>query len=324
MKLKIAVIDDEIDIRDIVRTVLEKEGYDIVEAENGISGLELIRKSAPDLIVCDITMPEMTGDELFKVLRESESDLAVIPFVFLSGSVDTEDKIKRLNNGADGCFKKPVNLSLLVAHINSHLSRVARVSEFFKKNLDDIAEALPNSINHDFSTYKSLTVNTLGYISVLVSAINVDREKNQDEQMTVKKLTTENSDVVVDNFSRLLVKDVVQSEIDYIHYCLNGFKERRKLVRSANGEDLSWTMIFMVVEAELEGFKLFVSDLYVSVPCAKSTINARISSLIEDDVLIKSCDLSDGRRQQLMLTERFRDELMNHIKANIEMVKQVG
>jgi len=79
----------------------------------------------------------------------------------------------------------------------------------------------------------------------------------------------------------------------------------------------------MVVQAQLEGLKIYVSDLYVSIPSAKSTINARISSLIEDDVFTKSGDENDGRRQQLLLTERFKQELMDHIGTSINMIREI-
>ncbi len=323
--MKIAVIDDEAGIRDIIRELLELDGHDIVEADNGVTGLEIIRSIAPDLIVCDITMPEMTGDELFDILRESESDFGVIPFIFLSGDANKTEQIKRLNKGADNCFEKPVDLMLLAAHINSQLSRVSRVSDFIKRKLDNIAESLPEAIEHDFSIYKSLTINTHGYVDVIISALNDYRG------ISLNINPADGRSGVVAVYDRVInktttsyqSKDMVINELNYIRYCLNRFKERRKLVRGANGEDLSWTLIFMVVQAQLEELKIFVSDLYVSIPSAKSTINSRISSLIDDDVFTKSGDSTDGRRQQILLTERFRAELMSHISTSINMVKQV-
>ena len=73
---------------------------------------------------------------------------------------------------------------------------------------------------------------------------------------------------------------------------------------------------------KLEELKIYVTDLYVSIPSAKSTINARISSLIEDGVFKKVGDLTDGRRQQILLTGRFRGELMTHINISIALIKQ--
>ena len=323
VKLKIAVIDDEVGIRKIIRELLEIEGHDIIEADNGVTGLDIIRSVAPDLIICDIRMPGMTGDELFDALRKSEPDLGVIPFIFLSGDANKQEQIKRLNKGADNCFDKTVDLKLLVAHINSHLSRVTRISDFIKRKLDSISESLPKTIEHDFSSYKSLTDNTHGYVGAIVSAIHNHRGLEINQQSTGEKSGTTVAygyDSV--NDPHLLSKDIVTNELSYIQYCLNSFKGRRELVRAANGEDLSWTLIFMVAQAQLEGLKIYVSDLYVSISSAKSTINARISSLIEDDVFTKVGDSTDGRRQQILLTERFRVELMDHIDTSIALIKQ--
>ena len=265
----------------------------------------------------------MTGDELFDALRESESDLGVIPFIFLSGDVTKQEQIKRLNKGADSCFEKPVDLNLLVAHVNSHLSRVTRISNFIKRKLDSISESLPKTIEHDFSSYKSLTVNTHGYVDAIVSAMHGYRGLEINQQSTGKKSgTTVAYDYGSVNDPHLLPKGIVTNELGYIRYCSHSFKGRRELVRAANGEDLSWTLIFMVAQAQLEELKIYVSDLYVSIPSAKSTINARISSLIEDDVLTKVGDSTDGRRQQILLTERFRVELMEHIDTSIALIKQ--
>jgi CheY-like chemotaxis protein len=321
--LKIAVIDDDVDVRYIIRQILEMDGHDVVEADNGVTGMEIIRSTTPDLIICDVRMPEMTGDELFDALRESESDLGVIPFIFLSAETNKQEQIKRLNKGADNCFQKPVDLKLLAAHVNSQLSRISRISDFVKRKLDAISESLPKTIEHEFSSYKSLAVNTHGYVDAIVSVLHNYHGLEIDQQSAgTKSGSTVNPDYDSATDPNLLPNDIVANKLNYIRYCLYSFNERRKLVRAANGEDLSWTLIFMVAQAQLEGQKIYVSDLYVSISSAKSTINARISSLIEDGIFTKIGDSTDGRRQQILLTEHFRDELMNHIDASIALIKQ--
>ena len=320
--MKIAIIDDEASVREMIRKQLEREGHNIVEADNGVTGLEVIRSTLPDLIICDIKMPEMTGDELFNALRESKSDLEVIPFIFISGDANKQEQIKRLNKGADNYFEKPVDLKLLAAHVNSHLSRISRTSDFIKRKLDSISESLPKTIEHDFSSYKSLTANTNGYVDAITSAMHNYQKSEIKQQSSSEKFggaTTRNSDRI--NNPQHLPKSIASDELNYIQHCLNRFKERRRLVRAANGEDLSWTLIFIVTQAQLKELKIYVSDLYVSVPSAKSTINARISSLVEDDIFIKVSDSTDKRRQQILLTERFKLEMINHINTSIALIK---
>ncbi len=311
--MKVAVIDDEADIRDVIRDLLEKEGHVIVEADNGLAGLELIRSSRPDLIICDIRMPQMTGDELFDALRNPGSDLDVIPFIFLSGNANEQEQIKRLKRGADNCFEKPVDLALLAAHVNAHLSSVTRISDFFQRKLDTIAEKFPERIAHDFNSHESLAVNASGYVDVIVTAIHkLSCEDEPPGQDGLRGIRAESSP-----------ENMVKSRHSYIKYCLSKFEKRRALVRSANGEDLSWTLIFLIVQAEMEVQKIFVSDLYVSIPSAKSTINARISSLVDEGVITKNNDLTDGRRQFILLTDSFRPALMNHLDGSLALLRQV-
>jgi len=314
--VKVAVIDDEPEIRSVIRYMLEKESYEVVEAEDGLSGLALIRSSRPDLIICDIRMPKMSGDELFDALRAPGSDLDVIPFIFLSGNANEQEQIKRLKRGADNCFEKPIELELLAAHINAQLSSVTRISGFFKRKLDTIAEEFPELIVHDFNSHESLAVNASGYVDVIVTAIH-SRSKDggfihSPDQDGLSSIDVESSP---DN--------AFKNRLSYIKFCLHKFERRRVLVRSANGEDLSWTLIFLVAHADMTNQKIYVSDLYVSIPSAKSTINARISTLVDEDIISKRNDTIDGRRQFIQLTDSFRPDLIAHVDGSLALLRQV-
>lgn len=300
--MKIAIIDDEPSIREILRDLLEGDGHDIIEAIDGEHGLGAIRDAMPDLIICDINMPKMTGDKLLTSLRQLEPGLAVIPFIFLSGNLDDSNKITQLNNGADYCLQKPVDLNLLAAIVNSQSLRNKRVSDFINFKLDSIAESLPASIRKEFSSYKPLSNNIHNYVDAIVIAMRKFSHVNSKTQ------------------NKYAIKD----ELDYIKFCLTTFSERRSLVKSANGEDLSWTLIFMVLQAQLEELIIYVSDLYVSIPAAKSTINSRINIMVEDNIFIKENDLSDGRRQCLLLTNDFKTKITSHINTNITAFNQVS
>lgn len=84
---KILVIEDEFFIRENLLELLEIEGFDAVGAENGLVGVRLAKEYQPDLILCDVMMPELDGFGVLKALRE-DSATATIPFLFLSASGD--------------------------------------------------------------------------------------------------------------------------------------------------------------------------------------------------------------------------------------------
>ena len=120
-KARILVIDDEAEIRRSVRMILEYEGYDVEEAEDGSSGLEKGRKGGFDLVLCDIKMPRMDGMETLRRLRQ-KSDL---PVIFLTSKDEEIDELFGLKMGADDFIRKPFSQRLLVERVKAVLRRAA-------------------------------------------------------------------------------------------------------------------------------------------------------------------------------------------------------
>jgi DNA-binding NarL/FixJ family response regulator len=119
---KILVIDDEAKLRRQFAEILRLEGYEVTEARNGREGVEQARRDPPDLVLCDITMPEMNGHRVLETLR-AEPRTAHLPFVFLTGWSEREDIRAGMNLGADDYLTKPVVPDELVAAIRARLRR---------------------------------------------------------------------------------------------------------------------------------------------------------------------------------------------------------
>ena len=114
----ILVVDDEARMRRFIRMNLELEGYQVVEAENGIQALDQIRKYTPDLVIMDVMMPEMDGFETLGLLRE----ISTVPVVLLTVRSDEEDITRGLNLGADDYVTKPFS----PRELNSRVAAVLR------------------------------------------------------------------------------------------------------------------------------------------------------------------------------------------------------
>lgn len=125
----ILLIDDDVEMLQLTSDLLELEGYAVITAESGKRALELTEKSAPDLVLCDVTMPGMDG---FGVLHELglSPRLAEIPFIFLSARAERADVRKGMNLGADDYLTKPFQAKELFDAVESRLKR----SELFKRN----------------------------------------------------------------------------------------------------------------------------------------------------------------------------------------------
>lgn len=120
---KILVIEDEIFIRENLIELLEIEGFEAEGAENGNLGVELARAYQPDLILCDVMMPELDGYGVLTTLRQ-DSATAAIPFMFLTASADRTNLQKIREMGISEYILKPFNIDQFLAAIASRLEKV--------------------------------------------------------------------------------------------------------------------------------------------------------------------------------------------------------
>lgn len=123
----ILCVEDEQDLREILVEELEDAGYVVTQANNGIDALVQINKLRPDLILCDIVMPEMDGYELLQVIRETMPELSDVPFVFLTAKDGSNEITQGKYAGADDYLVKPINFDLMLATISARIRQVSRM-----------------------------------------------------------------------------------------------------------------------------------------------------------------------------------------------------
>lgn len=131
---RLMLVDDDPNLILLVKDYLEFRGYDVVTAENGREALEKLEQELPDLIICDVMMPEMDGYTLVKHIRE-DSRTNWIPVLFLSAKGQSQDRVKGLSTGADVYIVKPFEPEELVAQVESSLKQAARLSKHQNSDL---------------------------------------------------------------------------------------------------------------------------------------------------------------------------------------------
>lgn len=124
---KILIIEDDEIVRLNTSEYLLSEGFDVLTAEDGLEGIEIVTKNKPDMIICDIAMPVMDGYQVYEKIK-SNNETKYIPFVFLTAKVDTPDILKGIKLGVDDYITKPFNLEKLTAIINNKLKRNSELS----------------------------------------------------------------------------------------------------------------------------------------------------------------------------------------------------
>ena len=131
---RILVIEDEPEMRRNISALLRYHEYHPIEAENGRTGVELARREKPDLILCDVMMPELDGYGVLQTLQQ-DAGLALIPFIFLTAKGDKDALRSGMNLGADDYLTKPVANADLVQAIEARLRRSQQHSKReFKPN----------------------------------------------------------------------------------------------------------------------------------------------------------------------------------------------
>lgn len=152
---KLVVIEDNHEMRENIQEILELADYEVLTAKNGKEGVDLVKSAHPDLIICDIMMPELDGYGVLYYLSKSP-DTAAIPFIFLSAKSEKTDFRKGMNLGADDYISKPFEEMDLLAAVESRLNKKKRFESIH--NLDNKWDGFKSAVT-DFSALKGLLEN---------------------------------------------------------------------------------------------------------------------------------------------------------------------
>ncbi len=129
---KILIIEDNLEVRENVAEILELSNFEVFTAENGKIGVQLANQEKPDLIICDVMMPELDGFGVLHILSK-KPQTASIPFIFLTAKAEKADFRKGMNLGADDYITKPFDDSELLDAIEIRLKKSAAHQEVFNK-----------------------------------------------------------------------------------------------------------------------------------------------------------------------------------------------
>ncbi|GAC1459655.1 MAG: hypothetical protein NVSMB70_04770 [Chamaesiphon sp.] len=135
--MKVLVIEDEQYLREDLLETLQCMYFEVIGAENGVVGIQLAIRDLPDLIVCDIMMPELDGYGVLKTLRKTSST-AKIPFIFISAKADKSDMQESMNLGADEYITKPFTIVQLSKAISTQLVKLEKIAQGLQGKPDEL------------------------------------------------------------------------------------------------------------------------------------------------------------------------------------------
>ncbi|MFB2837032.1 response regulator [Floridanema evergladense] len=179
---KILVIEDEEAIRENLLELLNAKEFDAIAVENGFQGVQVAKEKKPDLIICDISMPELDGYGVLQALR-SEPATAMIPFIFLTALVDKANNRKGMELGADDYLTKPCKPVELLKAIDIRLKKQAIINQQQSQKLEELRSSITFSLPHELRTPLN---GILGFSELLLTELDTlepDEIKEMVEQI---------------------------------------------------------------------------------------------------------------------------------------------
>lgn len=176
----IAIIDDDLHIGNVIQAVLQKEGYNVIRAYSGTEALYLLSENTPDLVLLDLMMPGLSGEEVLP-------HISGIPVIIMSAKVDTDDKVNMLMAGASDYITKPFDIRELLARITARLrapsqNPTAQSYELGRLKLNSLSHDVTYGGNHikltktEYAILKFLIQNPEQAVSksVILDRISID------------------------------------------------------------------------------------------------------------------------------------------------------
>jgi DNA-binding response OmpR family regulator len=145
-KTKLLIVEDEPTLLETLKYNLQRQGYDVVTASDGVEALPMARTEIPDLVILDVMLPGLDGFEICRILRQEMS----VPILMLTARDEEVDKIVGLEVGADDYLTKPFSMRELLARVKAHLRRVRLLREEMEKSGQTVQESRVGSMVFSF------------------------------------------------------------------------------------------------------------------------------------------------------------------------------
>lgn len=166
MATQLLIIEDDTQIRENLLEMLSLHGFEVMSATNGREGISQALLHPPDLILCDIMMPEVDGYQVLEVVRANRR-IAHVPFIFLTAKTEPTDLRRGMEQGADDYLTKPFTLQHLLRTVESRLQREVHRKAQLKTQLDSYRHNLASVAVHEYNT--ALT-GIIGFSSLLIES----------------------------------------------------------------------------------------------------------------------------------------------------------
>ncbi len=292
--IKILVIDDEEPLREVAREALKSDGYDVIEADNGLTGLELARTKLPSLILCEVHMAPIDGYEFVEKLRQ-EPLLASTPVILITGvQKDYSSVRKAMGIGADDYLLKPFSVDELLDAVRVRLAKQQTIFKQAESKLSELRASIALSLPHELRTP---LVSILGFAALL---------KTYGETMDPKEIGQMATDI---HNAATRLHDLIENFLIFAQLELVRSDEARLQALTHAVTDNLKTVLSIVARQKGEAYKrkdelkLDVADCSVAI--STEYLEKMLSNLIDN--AFKFSDPGSGVEVSCMTEGRFAE-----------------
>ncbi|QDK81605.1 response regulator [Spirosoma sp. KCTC 42546] len=259
MATKILIIEDETLIRENVAELVRLNGYHVVTASTGREGLIQAMLHRPDLILCDIRMPEMDGYQVLEAVRDYRS-LKTVPFIFLTAKAEESDIRRGMVLGADDYLTKPFTLSGLLTAIAGRLQREALRETDLQGRLAELRRSINSLSSHEYNTPLSCII---GFTTLLLDSYDEFSREDSLEMLTMIKASSLRLKRSIDN-PRLL-EELQQIDRVPSSYTTGSTMFDKELVNKAIGRINDRQELDVTCHLDLESAQISLSETSLGV-----------------------------------------------------------
>lgn len=233
MKNKLLLVEDEIDLQQNIKDILEFYDFEVVTADNGMIAVGLLKNHNFDLVISDIMMPEMDGFELLIEVRNNQK-LINLPFIFLTAKVEKDDLRKGMEYGAEDYLTKPVHSKDLVNAVNAAIKKKKEREEWLTNKIETVLQDERNVKYHELRTPLFGLMSILELLSESLGTIDYDQLKELLDTAYSASIRLNESLLNLARYHSLKnykpSKDVIPSVETVIRECLKLSKNNFELV----------------------------------------------------------------------------------------------
>lgn len=313
--IKIVVIDDTELVLKKVKSMLETEQFLVFTANNGVTGYELVKKELPQLVICDIEMPEMNGYEVLESLIKNENT-STIPFIFITAAKIKRSEIRYgMTLGADDYLTKPFNKEELLSAVNSRLEKQEEYNKKTEKKLQELRSNISYALPHEFRTPLSTILMSSSFITNRIEHMS----KDAIQQMSRKiNLSAKRLHQLIENFLLYVQIETLSTNTEKLEQLKEKHTNKTKNI-------ISQTAKFKALEMnrekdllmEIENDHVYITDQSLEKITAELIDNAFKFSEKDSLVKITAQKTKDNSAYEIRFIDRGRG-------MNEEQIKKIG